>query len=158
MADLTQNEAKKQRLGICIAPFCSNHVKKVRRKNGTLYTPLRCSACARSDWAMRNPEKYLYANLRGNARRRGKVFAITLVEFMDFLKRENYLRRKRGRTRTSVSVDRVINELGYVAGNLKAITLSSNAVKRHYVDYFRRMEEAAYEYDKNNSGEELTVT
>lgn len=146
--DLTANEAKKHRSGICITPFCSNHVKTVKR-NGRTYVPLRCSACARADWALRNPEKYLYANLRGNARRRGKVFTITFEEFKAFLESENYLRRKRGRSKTSVSVDRVINELGYIAGNLKAITLQANSSKRHYVDYWRRLEEQHYSYEED---------
>lgn len=150
---LTQSEARKHRQGICIAPFCSNHVKTVKKDKGVKYTPLRCSACARADWALRNPEKYLYANLRGNARRRGKVFTITLADFLEFLKREKYLERKRGRTKHSVSVDREINALGYVPGNLRAITLQANSVKRHYVDYFRRMEEQYYGDEKNISAD-----
>jgi hypothetical protein len=138
--ELTPHETSKHRKGICITAFCSKRVKTVKKKTRT-YTPLRCSACARADWAERNPEKYLYANLRGNARRRGKVFAITFEEFKKFLDRENYLRRKRGRTATSVSVDRTKNDLGYIAGNLRAITIQSNSWKRNYVDYFRRLEE-----------------
>lgn len=94
----------------------------------------------RRDWAERNPEKYLYANLRGNARRRGKVFDISFEAFSAFLKKENYLRRKRGRTKTSVSVDRDNNKLGYIEGNLRAIKIQDNSWKRNYVDYFRQAE------------------
>lgn len=134
---LTPTEARKHRKGICISPFCST--APTRYKNGSI--PLRCSACKRREWAENNPEKYLYANLRGNARRRGKVFKISYDAFLAFLVKENYLRRKRGRTKTSVSVDRDRNELGYIEGNLRAITLQENSVKRNFVDYFRRMEQ-----------------
>lgn len=129
--ELTPGEERKRRKGICIEWGCSKKAKGAPR----------CAACHRRIWAENNPEKYLYANLRGNARRRGKVFEITFEEFSAFLKKENYLRRKRGRTKTSVSVDRDRNELGYVAGNLKAVTLSDNSWKRNYVDYFRRLEQ-----------------
>jgi hypothetical protein len=134
---LTQTEARKHRNGICITPFCTTAPK--RYKTGKV--PLRCSACCRREWAEKNPEKYLYANLRGNARRRGKVFDISFEAFTAFLTRENYLRRKRGRTKTSVSVDRDRNELGYIEGNLRAITIQANSVKRNYVDYFRMLEQ-----------------
>jgi hypothetical protein len=134
---LTPHEQTKHRRGICITSFCTTQPKAY--KNGK--RPLRCSACRRREWAEKNPEKYLYANLRGNARRRGKVFDISFEDFNEFLIRENYLRRKRGRTKTSVSIDRVENKLGYTKGNLAAIKIQANSWKRHYVDYFRQIEE-----------------
>jgi hypothetical protein len=148
---LNASEERKHRKGICITPFCTSKVKSCKKKSGKVYTPLYCSACARRAWAEKNPEKYLYANLRGNARRRGKVFTISFEYFKKFLERENYLHRKRGRTKSSVSVDRPNNSLGYVEGNLKAITIKANSEKRHYVDYFRRMEISAQWIEEQNN-------
>lgn len=132
--EFTPTQARKKRAGLCIEPFCMKKAAKKRH---------RCHACARADWARRNPEKYLFCNLRGNARRRGKEFGLTIEEFKDFLIQENYLRRKRGRTKTSVSVDRKQNERGYFRDNLQALTISGNSEKMHYVDYYRRQYENA---------------
>jgi len=132
--ELTPNEARKKRAGLCIASYCTKKAPKGRHM---------CYACARRDWAERNPEHYLFCNLRGNARRRGKEFGISLDEFKEFLEKENYLRRKRGRTKTSVSIDRPDNTRGYFADNMGTLTLKANAEKMHYVDYFRRQYEQA---------------
>lgn len=132
--DLKDTEKRKHRKGLCIVHYCGKHTKK--RENGTY--PLKCSACRRREWAEKNPEKYLYGNLKGNARRRGKVFTITLEQFKEFLKEENYLERVRGRGKHCISVDRVDNSKGYEPGNLKAVTVSDNSIKRNYVDYFRQ--------------------
>jgi hypothetical protein len=148
---LTPGEARKHSKGICIAALCSNRPKPVKRKRGK-YVPLLCAACARRSWALRNPEKYLYANLRGNARRRGKYFGITFPEFCEFLKREGYLDKIRGRTKYSVSIDRIENELGYILANMRTLSISANSEKRHYVDYFRRMEENYHANEKNIAG------
>lgn len=150
---LTPGETRKRSKGVCIAPFCSNRPKPVKRKRGGKYVPLLCSACARRSWAIRNPEKYLYANLRGNARRRGKYFGITFPEFCEFLTREKYLEKLRGRTKYSVSIDRVRNELGYILSNMAGVSIHYNTWKRHYVDYFRNMEENYYANEKNTGGE-----
>lgn len=148
---LTPGEARKHSKGICIAAFCTNKPKPVKKKTRK-YVPLLCAACARRSWALRNPEKYLYANLRGNARRRGKYFGITFPEFLEFLKREKYLEKVRGRTKYSVSIDRERNDLGYVADNMRAVSIQYNSWKRAYVDYFRKMEENYYADEKNIAG------
>lgn len=136
---LTPHEQKKHRNGFCIMPYCMNVPTPRKGKR-----PLLCSCCYKKQWAENNPVKYLYANLRGNAKRRGKVFDISFPDFLAFVTRENYLKRKRGRTATSVSIDRQNNELGYIAGNLEALTIRDNSWKRNYVDYFSRARENYY--------------
>lgn len=133
LEELPPEVQRKAKKGLCIERFCG----KSRPKNGKKFKGLRCSCCARKKWAEENPGKYILANLRGNARRRGKEFTLTWEQFEAFLKRENYLRRKRGRTKTSVSVDRPKNEFGYHEWNIGTLTIRDNAWKRQYVDYFR---------------------
>jgi hypothetical protein len=130
-----QTKAKK---GLCIEKFCT----KSRPKRGKGFAGLRCHCCSRKKWAEDNPGKYIFANLRGNARRRGKEFTLTWPQFEEFLKRENYLRRKRGRTKTSVSIDRQKNSEGYHESNLATLTIQGNSWKRNYVDYFARQYES----------------
>lgn len=72
--------------------------------------------------------KACFQTLRQNARRRGKSFTITFEYFQRFCYRTNYIAGK-GRTRESYSIDCVINELGYVQGNLKVRPLGLNAAK-----------------------------
>lgn len=127
--ELTTGEIRKRKKGLCITKGC-------RKKSKRRY----CSACARRSWAESNPGKYVFANLRGNAKRRGKEFSLTWEEFESFLKRENYLDKPRGREKFSVSVDREFNEFGYHAWNIKSISIQENSMKRSYVDYFREKE------------------
>jgi len=75
-----------------------------------------------------NPIGYTYSLLKQNAKRRGKVFALTIGQFKDFCDKENYLALK-GRSGKSLSIDCIINAKGYVAGNIRAITVSANSKK-----------------------------
>lgn len=71
---------------------------------------------------------YTYDLLRQNARRRGKIFEITLDEFREFCDETRYLERK-GRTAECASIDRIIQSKGYVKGNLQILTVSDNSIK-----------------------------
>lgn len=137
MADYTQTQLRKIKVGRCITPFC---VKKAAKKR------VRCAACDRRIWAEKYPIRYVFANLRGNARRRKKKFSLTLEEFTSFLSGNDYM-KLRGRGKHCLSIDRPKNWLGYHKDNIRAITVTSNASKRNYVDYFR-----------NENGEEEATT
>ncbi len=137
MADYTQTQLRKIKLGKCLTPFCS---KKAAKKC------VHCHACHRQKWAEKYPEKYVYANLRGNARRRKKDFSLTFEEFISFISENDYM-KLRGRGRLCLSIDRKRNWEGYHKDNIRTITVASNASKRNYVDYFR-----------NENGEEIAVT
>jgi hypothetical protein len=72
--------------------------------------------------------RYAYDVLKMNAKRRKKPFTITFEYFEKFCIETNYIAGK-GRSRKSYSVDRIRNELGYVPGNLRVLTLEDNARK-----------------------------
>jgi len=79
-----------------------------------------------------DPVRYSFVSLRNNAKRRGKVFTITLEDFKQFCYATDYLKGK-GRTATSYTVDRIIEELGYIEGNLQCIQNADNV--RKYLSY-----------------------
>lgn len=81
-----------------------------------------------------NPVGYVYQALKCNARRRGKVFTLTLAEFEAFCAETGYM-EKRGKTGKSASIDRIDNTKGYEAGNLRILSLSENSYKRNHEDY-----------------------
>lgn len=75
---------------------------------------------------------YTYMLLKCNAKRRGKVFTITLQDFKAFCEETNYLVLK-GKKANSASIDRINPSLGYEKGNLQVLSLSAN-VSKHYED------------------------
>lgn len=79
-----------------------------------------------------------FLNLRGNAKRRGKVFDLTFDQFKSFAIEVDLL-HKRGRTSKSYTVDRIDNEKGYTVGNLQMLTYGENSRKG--------MRKIAYDYE-----------
>jgi len=75
-----------------------------------------------------NPLGYTYSLLKTNAKRRGKVFTLTLEQFRQFCTETNYLALK-GKQGSNLSIDRIDNSKGYEAGNLQVLTLSANSRK-----------------------------
>lgn len=70
-----------------------------------------------------------YRTLKANAKRRGKMFTITLDEFRDFCY-ETQLLTNRGTKSTSYTVDRIDNRYGYHIGNIQKLTNAENARKK----------------------------
>jgi hypothetical protein len=90
-------------------------------------------------WRDANPMKYCYITLRDNSKRRGKVFTISFEYFKRFCYRTKYIQNK-GRHRENYSIDRINNELGYIPGNIKCVTVALNSAKGTKVvsfDYYR---------------------
>ena len=75
-----------------------------------------------------NPIKYSWQTLKDNSKRRGIPFSISLEYFERFCYETKYYKNK-GKSGTSHSVDRIINELGYAEGNIRSIPLAENARK-----------------------------
>lgn len=81
---------------------------------------------------------WAYRKLRSNCSRRRKaapphkkgnyVFTITLEYFRQFCV-ETQILMERGRSATSMHVDRIIEELGYTPGNLRALSNTDNIQK-----------------------------
>lgn len=78
--------------------------------------------------------KASFQTLRQNTRRREKMqgrpkpFTITFEDFKEFCYETNYMAGK-GRNKLSYSIDCIIEELGYVPGNLQKLTVSGNSLK-----------------------------
>lgn len=86
----------------------------------------------------RNVEKCVYYHLKSNAKRRGIPFTITFKYFLKFAIRTGYI-DKRGREASSMTVDRIKPHLGYVPGNLRAITLSENVKLQRKLEWHQKI-------------------
>lgn len=79
-------------------------------------------------WRAAHPLRYVWQTLKDNAKRRGKVFTLTMEEFEKFCNDSEYL-DKRGREAQDLSVDRIVNDHGYEKANIQVLTMSENARK-----------------------------
>lgn len=80
-------------------------------------------------WRKANPKKYAYLTLKANAKRRGKVFALTFEEFCAFCYRYKYIGKK-GRTADGYGVDRIDEAVGYIASNIQ-LKKNGNNVRKY---------------------------
>ena len=103
----------------CITKYCRNKRKKERRV---------CSKCHSASFKQRHPLKYYYNLLRCGAYARGIEFTLTYERY-EQLAKESGLQDHRGRTTTSLSVDRIDNSIGYTDSNVRICTLSENSSK-----------------------------
>lgn len=120
----------------CLVVGCTN-ISRAGQKcsNG-------CKFCTKHDHEMRkkkNPHLYWYGVLRRNAKRRKKVFTITLEYFIQFCNETNYINLK-GKKSGSMTIDRKIDELGYIDGNLQILEVGANS-RKQYVDYWKHQEQ-----------------
>jgi hypothetical protein len=69
-----------------------------------------------------------------NAKRRRKPFDLTLEQFSNFCMKTGYGELK-GKTATSLSVDRIRSWEGYTVNNIRAISLSDNTKLRNDPTY-----------------------
>jgi hypothetical protein len=106
----------------------------------------RCSKCSYLHEKTVRPYETRLRELRNNAKRRGIPFALTLEQFKQFAEPVKLL-LGRGRTAQSLTIDRLKEELGYVAGNLGVLENADNVRKENerrkklltYDDYCRRL-------------------
>ena len=120
----------KPREGFCHVKFCRNKTcrnTKVRKDGSPIYHKM-CGKCQSRREKQRNPIRYFYRRLRNRAKERGHYFGLTLEEWTKFVT-EHDLLAKRGKTATSLSVDRHDPRIGYVYSNLRVLTLSKNSSK-----------------------------
>lgn len=87
-----------------------------RRKNAR-----DCGTCVKRKWRQKYVMKACYQTLKYNATRRHKPFTITFEYFKRFCYRTKYIAGK-GRSKDHYSIHRIKNELGYVPGNIRALT------------------------------------
>ncbi len=86
-----------------------------------------CIKHYQQDWREKNPIRYAYHTLKGNAKRRNKEFYLTYSQFRNFCNETGYIEMK-GKSATSFSIDRINCEQGYHINNIRVLTLSSNGV------------------------------
>lgn len=119
--NIAVNYKAKNKRGICATTRCSKYLKSHSRF---------CSKHYHVDQKERRPYRYWYDVLKDHARRRNKVFTLTLEEFIVFCNETGYLDKK-GIKKYSYGIDRINDELGYVSGNLQLLTNQANARKQH---------------------------
>lgn len=102
----------------------------------------RCRQCDYQHEKQAYPYQTALRELRNNAKRRKIICTLTLEEFTAFAYPVDLL-VGRGRTATSLHVDRIIEELGYVAGNLQVLTCSQNSIKENE----RRRKQKTYDVE-----------
>lgn len=114
---------RKLRAGICTVVRCGNKRGKGIRM---------CYKHARQHAKNINPVRYYFDQLRGNAKRRGKVFTITIEYFRQFCADNNYIEKK-GRGSSDYTIDRIRSWEGYVPGNLQILRSGDN-IRKRYID------------------------
>lgn len=77
---------------------------------------------------------WAYRTLKANAKRRGKMFTITLDEFKEFCF-ETEILTTRGTKSKSHSIDRIDDRFGYHIGNIQKMELGHNVKKRFNYDW-----------------------
>jgi hypothetical protein len=88
--------------------------------------------------------EYAFAKLRSRAKERGREFTLTFAEYQAFATTTDYW-AKRGKTKLSLSIDRIDDARGYHADNIRAVTLSFNSRRRFapLPDWLKAEEETA---------------
>ena len=100
-----------------------------------------CPKCSAKQWRERNPIRYAFHKLRSRAKERGHSFTLTFEHYHKLVLESGYLERK-GKTASSLSIDRIDATKGYEDGNIQVMTLAENSRKR-WVPYFAQLKEAA---------------
>lgn len=88
-----------------------------------------CNTCKSRIYREKYPIKAAYDHIKYRAKERKKPFKITLEYFTEFCYKTELLASGRRKHAEGFTVDCIINELGYVEGNLQKLTLSENSKK-----------------------------
>lgn len=88
----------------------------------------KCRRCYLREWRRLNKMKYAYQTSKDNAKRRGKEFDITLEEYAGFAVESKYIIGK-GRTATSLHIDRIEEDKGYTLSNMQVLPNKDNVIK-----------------------------
>lgn len=88
-----------------------------------------CCKCAQRIYRAKHPIKAAYQDLKSRARSRGKVFTITLEEFIQIVGLQRYIDHG-GRERHMLHLDRIDDTKGYEVGNIQILTNGENRAKQ----------------------------
>lgn len=111
-----------------------------------------CEKCRRRDWVKNNPERDKFNNLKGNAKRRKIPFNLSFAEFKLFCDQNDYV-SKVGRSKTSMTIERIRRHEGYQFDNLQALTNTENV---HKYNYYERPVPEGLEENPNDSENDLS--
>lgn len=131
-------------------PFISKMAKHAKKKKAKVY-PCKCSVkfCRRrvqkadhSDKCPRHraeafkaahPLNYHFNKLKYRAIERGHEFKLTFTKYESVCVEAGWVTEHRGKTKFSLSIDRVRHTEGYHDGNVEVMTLSENS-RKGYVE------------------------
>ena len=126
----------------CLTPRCRGLVNK---KNE--HSPF-CSKCRSRHFRRDHPAMAHYLDLKNRAKQRGHEFSITFEYYHQTVWLDTGYAQQHGKSAECLSVDRIRNELGYIPGNLRVLTLSENSrrqQRKSFVPFFaRQVENASY--------------
>ncbi len=120
---MTEAQQIKKKNGLCISPGCMKNHAPGRRI---------CHMHYARRTKQFNPIFYTFNALRNNAKRRGRDFTLTLIQFKELIKDSGYMENK-GRHSHELQVDRKRALEGYHFDNCQIITSEENMRKR-FVD------------------------
>ena len=132
---LNENQKAKKKRGLCVSPCCRKRLAK-----GNNY----CHKHIQQKYRENNPIRYSYNTLKQNSKRRGKIFDLTFDDFITFLKNFPEYISGKGRTASSLHIDRIDVSNGYTLDNLQLLTNTENVRKQHYHDYSDNPEDENY--------------
>jgi hypothetical protein len=93
-----------------------------------------CHRHGKQAWRAAHPVIATWRRLIDGARRRGREWALTTADFIEFIEETSYLDRK-GRHRLCLHIDRIDSTRGYTRDNIQAITCSENTSKGNQERY-----------------------
>ena len=122
LEDAFQLAAPSKSSGLCVVKFC----RKKRKRGRKL-----CHGHHMELWRRRNPCHAAWATLRDRSKRKKLPFMLTYQEFFEIAEATGYL-SGRGRSPSSLTLDRIDPRLGYALGNVRVITCAENSRKGSY--------------------------
>ena len=115
----------------CNSPNCLNDACKWRTK---------CHKCMARSYRAAHPIMHAYHNIKSRAKVRGHKFKLSFKYFKEFCERTNYTQLK-GTGANDMTIDKIIDKLGYVDGNIQMISNSDNVKK------WRKDREKSWSFD-----------
>lgn len=88
-----------------------------------------CWKCEARKYRASRALNWTYKQLKSRAKRRGIDFTLTLDQWKEFCDNTEYL-KLRGSGSEDMTVDRIMPEFGYSAGNIQMLTRRENSIKQ----------------------------
>lgn len=121
--NLTSRQRAKHEHRICVKPHCRNRPE--RHGCGTFL--LTCATCRHRDYALRNPIKIKFLNLKKSANKRKIPFSVSWDRFKELAESSGYDRFVSEKDARTLSVNRVPEGAPYSDGTIEIIPLGENS-------------------------------